>query len=77
MNELKPGQYVSYDNNPPVLIQKGEMSLRDYFAAKALNAFIVKAPEGTTFGVSHTETNDNFAIASYAMADAMLRARVG
>lgn len=51
------------------------MTLRDYFAAKAMNAFISNAPGGTKFGKNHEETNTNFAIASYAMADAMMKAR--
>lgn len=50
------------------------MTLRDYFAAKALQAFIGTAPSATSFGVNHPETNLNYAKASYAMADAMLEA---
>ena len=38
MNEIKPGSII-YTNNPPVEI-KGDMTLRDYFAAKALQAMI-------------------------------------
>lgn len=51
------------------------MTLRDYFAAKALTSFVAFAPEGTLFGVSHEETNLSYAHAAYAMADAMLEAR--
>jgi hypothetical protein len=51
------------------------MTLRDYFAAKAMQAFIEQAPTGTQFGVSHTATNQTFGVAAYAMADAMLKAR--
>lgn len=51
------------------------MTLRDYFAAKALNALISGAPSGTSLGVSHMITNMNYALASYAIADAMLEAR--
>lgn len=69
----------------PVTIPAGEsykghaefdgMTLRDWFAAKALNALIGDAPRGTAFGVSHMNTNMNYALASYAIADAMLEAR--
>jgi hypothetical protein len=51
------------------------MTLRDYFAAKAMQGFIERAPTGTQFGVSHTVTNETFGVAAYAMADAMLKAR--
>lgn len=51
------------------------MTLRDYFAAKAMAAFIHRAERGTSFGVSHKETNLSYSTASYAMADAMLKAR--
>lgn len=51
------------------------MTLRDYFAAKALNALLGGAPGGTSFGVNHMDTNMNYALASYAIADAMLEAR--
>ena len=51
------------------------MTLRDYFAAKAMQAFIRAAPHGTTFGTDYPKTNMQYANASYAMADAMLQAR--
>ena len=51
------------------------ISIRDYFAAKAMQGFIERAPTGTQFGVSHTVTNETFGVAAYAMADAMLKAR--
>lgn len=69
----------------PVPLRSGEiwdgmgqcdgMTLRDYFAAKAMQSSIEKAPHGTWFGADHAETNDTYAAASYAMADAMLKAR--
>lgn len=61
-------------NDANVNGQEG-MSLRDYFAAKALNALICDDPAGTAFGVDHMYTNMNYALASYAIADAMLAAR--
>jgi len=51
------------------------MTLRDYFAAKAMAAFINCAKSGTPFGVNHPEINLGYAKASYAMADAMMEAR--
>lgn len=50
-------------------------SMRDWFAAKALNALLGGAPRGASFGVDHMDTNMNYALASYAIADAMLEAR--
>ena len=43
------------------------MTLRDYFAAKAMQAIISSS--------DHNNTPDVFANASYAIADAMLKAR--
>ena len=54
---------------------QGGMTLRDYFAAKAMHAFIRSAPNGTAFGTSEGAANERYAAASYTMADAMLRAR--
>jgi hypothetical protein len=51
------------------------MTLRDYFAEKAMQGFIGHAPAGTPFGASHEDVNLGYAKASYAMADAMLKAR--
>ena len=51
------------------------MTLRDYFAAKAMQAFLQTAPSGTTFGTHHNEMNDKYARASYSMADSMLKER--
>jgi hypothetical protein len=51
------------------------MTLRDYFAAKAMQSFIEKSANGTCFGTNYQENNLIFSVAAYAMADAMLRAR--
>jgi hypothetical protein len=51
------------------------MTLRDYFAAKAMQSLIASAPSGTSFGVNCIPTNNTFSLASYALADAMLKAR--
>ena len=50
--------------------ESGGMDLRDYFASKAMNAFL--------FGCDDVKDNYNekgIAIMSYAMADAMMEAR--
>jgi hypothetical protein len=47
------------------------MTLRDYFAAKAMVAFIDKDEWQSTVG----DVSENVAYNSYAMADAMLKAR--
>ena len=51
------------------------LSVRDYFAAKALGSLLTTAPHGTRFGIRHAETANNYALAAYAIADAMLAAR--
>ena len=48
------------------------MSLRDYFAAKALQA---RMTAFCSLEVNHGWTNMEIAIDAYAMADAMLKAR--
>lgn len=44
------------------------VTLRDYFAAKAMAAYLVASPE-------YRPPVESFAIAAYQMADAMLKAR--
>ena len=51
------------------------MTLRDYFAAKVMQSLLRMAAPGTGFGKDHEGTNLQFAKASYAVADAMLKAR--
>lgn len=59
-------KYLADDH--PIGFEKG-MTLRDYFAAKAMQSFIANLEEGR-------ESQAAFIPAvSYAMADAMLRAR--
>lgn len=50
------------------------MTLRDYFAAKAMEGLIASSG-GEKFGTAHPETNAAFAIAAFALADAMIEAR--
>lgn len=56
--EDNPGQYDSEDQNG--------MTLRDYFAAKAMQAYITHSTDGQL---------KEFSEASYMMADAMLKER--
>jgi len=51
------------------------MSLRDYFAAKALAALISIGGNGTSFGPESKDNNERFSSVAYIMADAMLKAR--
>jgi hypothetical protein len=53
-----------------MIINSG-MTLRDYFAAKAMVAFIDKDEWQSTVG----DVSENVAFNSYAMADAMLKER--
>jgi hypothetical protein len=55
----------------PSTIYSTGMTLRDYFAAKAMVAFIDKDEWQSTVG----DVSENVAFNSYAMADAMLKAR--
>lgn len=56
-------------------ISSGGMTLRDYFAAKAMQAFITGAmSDGTAFNPKSGD-HDTAAEVAYLIADAMLRAR--
>lgn len=69
MDKPMPGSII-YDVNPTVKIV-GEMSLRDYFAAQAMQSFLLSPanewPAGLNISVSE---------AAYDMADSMLEARM-
>lgn len=54
--------------NPPKQIHRSGMSLRDYFAAKAL--------QGLLASLDSEDTVQGVAQAAYSMADAMLKARI-
>lgn len=51
------------------------MSLRDYFAAKAMAALIAGPEAGDGTDHYDDESNDNTAVRAYLIADAMLKAR--
>ncbi|MGC6225540.1 hypothetical protein [Proteus mirabilis] len=61
---------VAYSNED--FIQEGA-TLRDYFAAKAMNAMITTA--ATPVLTSMAELENHIAKTAYVMADAMLKAR--
>ena len=69
---IEPGSII-YNTNPPVKIV-GEMTLRDYFAAKAMQADL---HPGLYHMITHEAENkyDAIAAVAYFQADAMLRAR--
>ena len=56
-------------------MSKKELRLRDEFAMSAMNALLQTCPRGFEFGVNFKENNLNYALASYAIADAMLAVR--
>ena len=70
-----PGVRIeSGDNyNPPKKIYRGGMTLRDYFAAKAMHQFLNGAVLPVGFDAS--EQLAMLAARAYEMADAMLKAR--
>jgi len=53
-------------------IDQNGMTLRDYFAAKALQGFMVGLKPAQDIG---PEMQDRIALGMYSMADAMLKAR--
>lgn len=67
-----PSEGWSMDGTP---LNETGMTLRDYFAAKALQSFIMTIPNGIVVGVGSEEMNLGYARAAYAMANAMLEAR--
>lgn len=67
------------DGNDPTTIIHDGMELRDYFAAKAMNGMLETAidwlPTGRDADESSLEIFKDLARDSYAIADAMLKAR--
>lgn len=54
---------------------EGGMTLRDYFAAKAIGALISSSDVFQTGSGRKASTPDDFAMIAYLYADAMLKAR--
>lgn len=64
--DIQPGSII-HDTNPPVKIV-GEMTLRDYFAAKAMQGILA-------FNGGNNCKDAQVAEGCYDMADAMLKAK--
>ncbi len=62
-----PGPYVNDKGGLEAIWKQGGMTLRDYFAAKAM--------QGDVVGGVHRDDFEVTAIRAYRMADAMLKAR--
>ncbi|WLZ67137.1 hypothetical protein QPR61_14100 [Enterobacter hormaechei] len=70
-----PKQQWEYDGQNNVLqYQEDGMTLRDYFAVKALSGWLASYPESCTHPIV-AGSADEVAKHSYMLADAMLRAR--
>lgn len=51
------------------------ITIRDYFAAKIVASLLQQLSTGVNVGVNYPNNNKNFALAAYALADAMMEAR--
>ena len=72
-----PRQQWEYDGQNNVLqYQEEGMTLRDYFAAKALSGWLASYPESNCHPVAAGNA-DEVAKQAYMLADAMLKAREG
>lgn len=60
--------YVNADGSDPLYVTHGGMTLRDYFAAKAMQAYL---PTAVDKGILENDIAD----CAYEYADAMLKAR--
>ncbi|CAB5238387.1 hypothetical protein UFOVP164_29 [uncultured Caudovirales phage] len=77
--QTKPGEYISpafptgiiTDDKGMIIGGSNGMTLRDYFAAKAMQGFLQYS---ATKGI-YTPPDNELAKASYDLADAMLKAR--
>lgn len=84
MNKINDGglAFPTYDMQYGVLISEGGMTLRDYFAAKALVGLLAE-PIGEcqstasymAESIEGDQPGDLLARAAYRLADAMIRAR--
>ncbi len=63
---------LAFPTHPDAPLSCDGMTLRDYFAAKAMQGLIA-SPRGTPDGKDATDTY--YAKCAYLMADAMLKAR--
>ena len=74
-NEINTGGPAFPHDDQAQHYERAGMTIRDYFAAKAMQAFIERAPTGTYFGSGYPNANNSHSIAAFAMADAMIKAR--
>jgi hypothetical protein len=68
----------AFPQKEPLTSDHHGMTLRDYFAAKAMAAFISEPVQGVEQPLFHdlgNGTSIDIAVSSYEMADAMLKAR--
>ena len=63
------GQFVGVE------VSTTGMTLRDYFAAKIVASLLQQLSTGVNVGVDYPNNNKTFALAAYALADAMMEAR--
>ena len=73
-NSKYPIDHYGYEIDPGVTVSHHGMSLRDYFAAKAMQGFITN-DGGFTLGDGNRERMESASQLFYKMADAMLKAR--
>ena len=75
-NNVRPAFPVYFGENYEPSFEEG-MSLRDYFAAKAMQAIISKKPFGVYKTFEERDKREDLSVAygAYFYADAMLKAR--
>mgnify|MGYP003142505055 CR=1 FL=1 len=72
-----PNAFPHYERNiaGDMNLKESGMTLRDYFAAKAMQGVLSNSNVGVTIGKHFTKENESLAITCYSMADAMLKER--
>jgi hypothetical protein len=71
----EPDDYNGHNNSKKTVIDQG-MTLRDYFAAKAMQGMFANPDDGhENYDLSYEDYVKEIARCSYKMADAMLAAR--
>ena len=72
-----PGPYVNEDKSLEVLWKQQGMTLRDYFAAKAMQSLTIRQGPGGFDFLTFPDDPVRFGKWAYDIADAMLKAREG
>jgi hypothetical protein len=79
MSEIKDGGHafpvLQYTQNGYVVLASGGMTLRDWFAGKALSGMLSYPGDERRGSYHNNSTPDLIAVDAYGLADAMLRAR--